>query len=163
MSLTHSAHKYSVQGWVRKREGSDSAGVISNVFLSLMGCSHCEGTPFILSISCTYKLIKVMLMVSASFFGSVKRKEVLRIGQRSWRTCGNTEQATVKQHTHTRMQITRLVVTLISVLYHPGNYTHSFLFTQGTCWGRPPPRASDGISCGVGKIIVGISEKRDVE
>lgn len=161
MSLTHSAHKYSVQGWVRKCEGSNSAGVISYVFLSLMGCSHCEGISFILSISCTYKLIKVMLMVSASFFGSLKRKEVLRIGQRSWRTCGNTEQATVKQHTH--MQITRLVDTLISVFHHPGNYTHSFLFTQGTCWGLPPPRASDGISCGVGKIIVGISKKRDVE
>lgn len=53
----------------------------------------------------------------------------------------------------------RLIVTLISVLPHPGNYTHNFLLSQGT-WGPPPLGAGGGISCGVGTIIVGIVQKK---
>lgn len=60
---------------------------------------------------------------------------------------------------HTNMQIPCLTVTLISVLHHPGNSTHNFLFTQDT-WGLPPLKAGDGISCSVGMIIIGISKKR---
>lgn len=58
------------------------------------------------------------------------------------------------------MQTLHWVVTLINVLHQCGDYTHSFLSAPGTCWALPPPQAGDGISCSVGKIIVGISKKR---
>lgn len=84
----------------------------------------------------------------------------MHIGLHLWSACGYSAQATHKQGktaTHTLIPIPCLIVTLISALHHRCNYTHSFLLT---CWGLPPPPAGDGISCSVGMIIVGISNKK---
>lgn len=100
----------------------------------------------------TYKLITAMLIAYSIFSGPYWSASAESLWlQRAGRT------QTGKTATHTLLQIPCLIVTLISALHHRCNYTHSFLLT---CWGLPPSPAGHGISCSVGMIIVGISNKK---
>lgn len=140
-----------MQGWVCKCGGSNPWEVVSSTARPLMGWII-RRFYISLSVLWTCKLITAMLIAYSIFSGPYWSASVENLWlQRAGRT------QTGKTATHTLIQIPCLIVTLISALHHRCNYTHSFLLT---CWGLPPPPAGDGISCSVGMIIVGISNKK---